>query len=178
MLRTQFDPARFELLPLVIWTRVFRPSISWNLREAQRWNKGVWTFDHCRAHSLTFTSISVLIGPLCTDCISRIQRHFYLETKHLGPVIISGRTKFSTILVIGISLLFYIIIIIAFSADVYLLFIDTNSGLIWVSGKLPTCPSPKQTLTMLAKGRGRHAVSQTLKLISLSFFLGVVVRVS
>ena len=90
----------------------------------------------------------------------------------------TGRNKFSTILVIGISLLFYIIIIIAFSADVYLLFIDTNSGLIWVSGKLPTCPSPKQTLTMLAKGRGRYAVSQTLKLISLSFFLGVVVRVS
>ena len=61
----------------------------------------------------------------------------------------AGRTKFSTILVIGISLLFYIIIIIiAFSADVYLLFIDTNSGLIWVSGKLPTYPSPKPTLTL------------------------------
>ena len=59
----------------------------------------------------------------------------------------AGRTKFSTILVIGISLLFYIIII-AFSADVYLLFIDTNSGLISVSGKLPTYPSPKPTLTL------------------------------
>ena len=54
----------------------------------------------------------------------------------------AGRTKFSTILVIGISLLFYIIIIIVFSADVYLLFIDTNSGLI------PTYPSPKPTLTL------------------------------
>ena len=53
----------------------------------------------------------------------------------------AGRTKFSTILVIGISL-------IAISADVYLLFIDTNSGLIWVSGKLPTYPSPKPTLTL------------------------------
>ena len=60
----------------------------------------------------------------------------------------AGRTKFSTILVIGISLLFYIIIIIAFSADVYLLFIDTSSALIWVSGKLPTYPSPKPTLTL------------------------------
>ena len=59
----------------------------------------------------------------------------------------AGRTKFSTILVIGISLLFCIIII-AFSADVYLLFIDTNSGLIWVSGKLPTYPSPKPTFTL------------------------------
>ena len=60
----------------------------------------------------------------------------------------AGRTKFSTILVIGISLLLYFIIIIAFSADVYLLFIDTNCGLIWVSGKLPTYPSPKPTLTL------------------------------
>ena len=94
MHRTQFDPARVDLLPLVIWTRVFWPSISWNLREAPRWSKrslwtglwssgelgrgkslslpfpcyffpptesiftgwskSVWTFDHCRAHSLTF----------------------------------------------------------------------------------------------------------------------------
>ena len=61
----------------------------------------------------------------------------------------TGRTKFSIIVIIGISLLFYIIIIIiVFSADVYLLFIDTNSGLICVSGKLPTYPSPKPTLTL------------------------------
>ena len=27
----------------LIWSRVFRPSVTWNLRKAQRWSKSVWT---------------------------------------------------------------------------------------------------------------------------------------
>ena len=39
MHRIQFDHARFDLLPLVIWSRVFWPSVTWNLRKAQGWSK-------------------------------------------------------------------------------------------------------------------------------------------
>ena len=46
MLKTQFDHAYFELLPLVIWSRVFWPPVMGNLRKAQRWRKSVLTF-HC-----------------------------------------------------------------------------------------------------------------------------------
>ena len=39
---------------LVIWSRVFWLSVTWNLRQAQRWSKSVLTFDRCRPHYLTF----------------------------------------------------------------------------------------------------------------------------
>ena len=45
---TQFDHACFDLLPLVIWSRVFWLSVTWNLRKAQLWNKSVLTFGRCR----------------------------------------------------------------------------------------------------------------------------------
>ena len=51
---TQFDHARLDFPSLVIWSRVFWPSVTWNLRKAQRWNKSVLTFDRCRPHSVTF----------------------------------------------------------------------------------------------------------------------------
>ena len=35
---TQFDHARWDLLSLVIWSRLFWPSVTWNLRKAQRWS--------------------------------------------------------------------------------------------------------------------------------------------
>ena len=52
--RTQFNHARLDLLLLVIWPRLFWPSVTWNERKAQRWSKIVWIFDRCRPHSLTF----------------------------------------------------------------------------------------------------------------------------
>ena len=52
---TQFDQARFDPLSLVkIWSPVFWPSVTRNLRKAQRWSKNVLTFDRCSAHSVTF----------------------------------------------------------------------------------------------------------------------------
>ena len=38
MHRTQFDHVRLDLLSLVIWSRLFWPSVTWNLRKAQRWS--------------------------------------------------------------------------------------------------------------------------------------------
>ena len=50
MHKTQFDLEHF-----VIWSRVFWPSVTWNLRKARRWSKSVnWTSDHCGLHFLTF----------------------------------------------------------------------------------------------------------------------------
>ena len=46
MLKTQFDHVYFELLPLVIWSRMFWPPVMGNLRKPQRWRKSVLTF-HC-----------------------------------------------------------------------------------------------------------------------------------
>ena len=46
--------ARLDLLSLVIWSRVFWPSVTWNLPKAQHWSKSVLTFDRCRPHSVTF----------------------------------------------------------------------------------------------------------------------------
>ena len=59
MHRTQFDLTRLDLLLLVLWSRefdhtAFWPSVTWNFPKAQRWNKSVLTFDHCRPHSVTF----------------------------------------------------------------------------------------------------------------------------
>ena len=54
MHRTQFDHARLDLRSLVIWSRVFRPSVTWNSHKAQRWTKSVLTFDRCRPQSVTF----------------------------------------------------------------------------------------------------------------------------
>ena len=48
MQRIQFDDARLDLLSLVIGSRLFWPSVNWNLREGQRWSKSVLTFDRCR----------------------------------------------------------------------------------------------------------------------------------
>ena len=44
MYRTHFDHARLDFLSLVIWSRVFWPSVTWNLRKAQRWSKSALTF--------------------------------------------------------------------------------------------------------------------------------------
>ena len=52
--RMHFDQACLDLLSLIIWSRVFWPSVTWNLHKAQRWSKSVWTFDHCCPLSLTF----------------------------------------------------------------------------------------------------------------------------
>ena len=49
---TQFDHARLDLLLLVIWSRVFWPSVTWNVRKAQRWSKSVLTFYRCSACTL------------------------------------------------------------------------------------------------------------------------------
>ena len=67
---TQFDHARFDLLPLVIWSRVFWPSVTWNLRKAQRWSKSVWTSDRCRPHSLTFGYYQYINFLWRSDCRS------------------------------------------------------------------------------------------------------------
>ena len=49
---THFDHAPLDLLPL-IWSRVFRPSVKWNLRKVKRWSKSILTFDCYRPHSVT-----------------------------------------------------------------------------------------------------------------------------
>ena len=54
MYTTQFDHARFDLLPLAIWPRAFWPCVTGNLRRAQRWSKSVWTFDRYGPLFLTF----------------------------------------------------------------------------------------------------------------------------
>ena len=54
MQRTQFDHARLDPLSLVIWSRMFWLSVTWNLGKAQRWSKSVLTFDRCRPLSVTF----------------------------------------------------------------------------------------------------------------------------
>jgi len=51
MHKMQFDHTRFDLLPLVIWSCVFWPSVTGNLRKAQRWSKSVWTSDCCHCFS-------------------------------------------------------------------------------------------------------------------------------
>ena len=43
MYLTQFNHARFFFLLLVFWSRVFWPSVTWNLRRSRRWSKSVWT---------------------------------------------------------------------------------------------------------------------------------------
>ena len=53
--RTQFDHERLNLLPLVIWSLVFWPSVTRNWRKAQHWNKSGWTFDCCHPYPLTFS---------------------------------------------------------------------------------------------------------------------------
>ena len=62
MHRTQFDDSRCNLLLLVIWSRKFDyapfwPSVTWNFRKAQRWNKSILTFDHCRSSSLAYINL-------------------------------------------------------------------------------------------------------------------------
>ena len=54
MHRTHFDHAYLDLVSLVIWTFVFWPSVTWNLRKEQRYSKSVLTFDRCHLHSVTF----------------------------------------------------------------------------------------------------------------------------
>ena len=43
MHRTLVDHARLDLLSLVIWSPVLWPSVTWNLRKAQRWCKNIFT---------------------------------------------------------------------------------------------------------------------------------------
>ena len=52
MHRTHFDHVRLDLLPR-LWSRVFWPSLTWNLRKAKRWSKSVLTFDCYRPHPVT-----------------------------------------------------------------------------------------------------------------------------
>ena len=40
--RTQFDHSHLDLLSLGIWSRLFGPSITWNLRKAQCWSWSVF----------------------------------------------------------------------------------------------------------------------------------------
>ena len=55
MHRTLFDHAHFDLLPLVIWSRMFWPSVTRNLRKAlTAFEQKCLTLDHCHAHSVTF----------------------------------------------------------------------------------------------------------------------------
>lgn len=54
MHRAHFDHARLDFLSLVIWSSVFWPPVTLNLRKAQRWSKSVLTFDPCRPQSVTF----------------------------------------------------------------------------------------------------------------------------
>ena len=51
MHRTHFDHVRLDLLSLVIWSRVFWPYVTWNVRETQRQSKSVLTFHRCRPHT-------------------------------------------------------------------------------------------------------------------------------
>ena len=44
---------------LVIWSRVFWLSVTWNLRKAQRWSKSVLTSDRWRLHSLYWAHAEV-----------------------------------------------------------------------------------------------------------------------
>ena len=57
MHKMQFDYTRFDLLRLVLWSRVFLPYIKWNSRKAQRCSKSVWTLDRCRPHTLTLMAM-------------------------------------------------------------------------------------------------------------------------
>ena len=54
MHRTQFDRLCLDFLSLIIWSRMFWPSIMWILHKAQRWSRSVLMFDRCRLHSVTF----------------------------------------------------------------------------------------------------------------------------
>ena len=80
MHKTQFDHAHFDLIPLIIWSRVFWQSVRWNLRKAQRWSKSVWTSDRCRPHSLTFGHTSPKNRPFCTKLGIAVH-----EWKHSTP---------------------------------------------------------------------------------------------
>ena len=81
MHRTQFDHSPLDLLSLAIWSRVFWPSITWNLRRAQRLSKCVLTLGCCQLHSLNFWLLLVVVRntalvaplrhvcwPLCRPC--------------------------------------------------------------------------------------------------------------
>ena len=55
MHRTLFDHAHFDLLPLVIWSRMFWPSVTRNLRKAlTAFEQKRLTLDHCYPRSVTF----------------------------------------------------------------------------------------------------------------------------
>ena len=59
MHRIQFDLARFDLLPLVIWSRMFWPSVTWKLRKlAQRWSKNILTFGYYWYKYMTFVYLT------------------------------------------------------------------------------------------------------------------------
>ena len=54
MHRMQFDHERLNLLPLVILSPTFWPSVTGNLRKTQQWSKSICTFNGCHPHFLTF----------------------------------------------------------------------------------------------------------------------------
>ena len=54
MLKMQFDHMCFNLLPLVICSHAFWPSVKENLCKAQHWSKSIWTSDRCCPLPLTF----------------------------------------------------------------------------------------------------------------------------
>ena len=53
-LKMQFDHMCFNLLPLVICSHAFWPSVKGNLCKAQHWSKSILTSDHCCPRPLTF----------------------------------------------------------------------------------------------------------------------------
>ena len=61
---TQLDHARLNLLSLVIWSRVFWRSVTWNLCKAQRFSESVFTFDRWRPHSVTFGYLILVLNTL------------------------------------------------------------------------------------------------------------------
>ena len=61
--RTQFDHARFDLLPFVIWSRVFWPFVTRNLRKGlTALEQKRLTLDRCRPHPVTFAYYQFIYG--------------------------------------------------------------------------------------------------------------------
>ena len=54
MYRTQFGHTHLDPLPLVIWSCMVWTICHVKLRQSTALEQSVWTFDHCRLHSLTF----------------------------------------------------------------------------------------------------------------------------
>ena len=57
-----------DFLSLVIWSRVFWLSVTWNFRKAQQWSKTVLTFDRC-AGRLLLQSQTKIVGTLKPNAV-------------------------------------------------------------------------------------------------------------